>query len=181
MRVCRLVLHPDGTLFCLVTALIEDREFQPEGPGLYKSTDGAESWSFLNESLPLLWPKDYDVDPRDSNVVYLGAADAGPKQEGGLYKTTDCGRTWNRIAREGRATFGATVHPKRPDWVYMGLTENAPGPGIWLSKDGGQNWKAFRGNPFRNIQRVSFNPADEDLIYVNTFGGSVWKGPADER
>ncbi|MBP1600351.1 MAG: hypothetical protein H6Q06_502, partial [Acidobacteria bacterium] len=30
------------------------------------------------------------------------------------------------------------------------------------------------------IQRISFDPADESVIYVDTFGGSVWKGPADE-
>jgi photosystem II stability/assembly factor-like uncharacterized protein len=180
MRACRLILHRDGTLFCLVTALVKDGKFQPEGPGLYRSKDGAESWQYLNASQPLLWPKDYDVDPRDSNVIYLGAADANRKQEGGLYKTSDGGVTWSRIAREGPETFGATVHPKRPDWVYMCLTESAPGPGLWLSKDTGKSWKPFRGIPFRNIQRVSFDDGDDSVIYVNTFGGSIWKGPADE-
>ena len=62
--------------------------------------------------------------------------------------------TWNRIARKGPETFGAAVHPKRPDWVYMCLTESAPGPGLWLSKDAGKSWKPFLGIPFRNIQRV---------------------------
>ena len=180
VRACRLILHPDGTLFCLVTALIKDGAFQPEGPGLYCSKDGGESWKCLNKSQPLLWPKDYDVDPRNSNVIYLGAADAYRSQEGGLYKTGDGGLTWNRIAREGPETFGATVHPKRPDWVYMCLTESAPGSGLWLSKDAGKSWKPFLGIPFRNIQRISFDPADESVIYVDTFGGSVWKGPADE-
>lgn len=180
MRVCRLILHHDGTLFCLVTALKEDGEFQPEGPGLYRSRDGAETWEYLSETQPLLWPKDFDVDPRDSNVIYLGAADANQSRQGGLYKTTDGGLTWKRIGREGPETFGATVHPKRPDWVYMCLTEGAPGSGLWLSKDAGENWKPFRGVPFRNVQRISFDAADESLIYVNTFGGSIWRGPADE-
>jgi hypothetical protein len=62
----------------------------------------------------------------------------------------------------------------------MCLTESAPGPGCWLSKDAGRSWKPFLGIPFRNIQRVSFDPAIDSLIYVNTFGGSIWKGPADE-
>jgi len=180
MRACRLILHNDGTLFCLITALKQGDEFQPEGPGLYRSRDGAESWEYLNDSQPLLWPKDFDVDPRDSDVIYLGAADATEKRQGGLYKTTDGGLNWALIAREGPQTFGATVHPKRPDWVYMCLTESAPGPGIWLSKDAGETWKPFRGIPFRNIQRISFDQEDEDVIYVNTFGGSVWKGPAEE-
>ena len=180
MRACRLILHRDGTLFCLITALKKEDEFQPEGPGIYRSRDGAESWEYLNESQPLLWPKDFDVDPRDSNVIYLGASDANEKREGGLYKTTDGGLHWTLIARKGPETFGATVHPKRPDWVYMCLTESAPGPGLWLSKNAGKTWQPFRGIPFRNIQRISFDREDEAVIYVNTFGGSVWKGPAEE-
>lgn len=179
MRCCRLILHEDGTLFCLVTALLQDDEYQPEGPGLYRSKDGGESWECITESQPLLWPKDFDVDPRDSDVIYLGAADAGDQRQGGLYKTTDGGRAWQRIAREGRETFGATVHPRRPDWVYMCICEAAPGPGLWLSKDGGETWEPFWGIPFRNIQRVSFDPTDDSVIYVCTFGGSVWKGPPE--
>jgi photosystem II stability/assembly factor-like uncharacterized protein len=179
VRACRLILHHDGTLFCLVTALMQDRRFQPEGPGLYRSRDGGESWAWINESQPLLWPKDFDVDPRSSDVIYLGAGDANEREEGGLYKTTDGGKTWKLIGREGPETFGATVHPRRPDWVYMCLTESVPGPGLWLSKDGGESWKPFWGIPFRNIQRVSFDPDDDSTIYVCTFGGSVWKGPAE--
>ncbi len=177
-RACRLILHDDGTLFCLVTALRKDDRYVPEGPGLYRSRDAAESWECINASQPLLWPKDFDVDPRDSKVIYLGAGDAD-NREGGLYKTTDGGETWARISRESHEVFGATVHPKRPDWVYMGLCEGAPSHGLWLSKDGGESWEPFIGLPFRNIQRVSFDPDDDSIIYVCTFGGSVWKGPAE--
>lgn len=178
MRACRLILHKDGTLFCLVTALLQDDRFQPEGPGLYRSQDGGESWELINASHPLLWPKDFDVGPGDSSVIYLGAGDAGDRK-GGLYKTTDGGRTWARIAREGPETFGATIHPKKPGWVYMALCEGAPGPGLWLSRNGGETWQPFWGIPFRNIQRIAFDPKDDSVIYVCTFGGSVWKGPAE--
>jgi hypothetical protein len=61
----------------------------------------------------------------------------------------------------------------------MCLTEDAPDCGLWLSKDAGQTWKALGGMPFRNAQRVSFDPKDDSVIYVSTFGGSVWRGPAE--
>jgi hypothetical protein len=35
--------------------------------------------------------------------------------------------------------------------------------------------------PFANAQRVSFDPRDPDRIFVSTFGGSVWEGPASEE
>jgi photosystem II stability/assembly factor-like uncharacterized protein len=184
MRCCRLILHGDGTLFCLVTALMQNGDFGPEGPGLYRSLDGGESWGCVTVSQPLLWPKDFDVDPLDSDVIYLGAADAWTaddyREEGGLYRTSDGGETWLRVAREGWQTFGASVHPRRPGWVYMTLCEGAPGPGLWLSKDGGETWKPFWGIPFSVIQRVEFDPYDDSIIYVCTFGGGVWKGPAEE-
>ena len=58
------------------------------------------------------------------------------------------------------------------------LTEGAPGAGLWLTRDRGQTWAAFDSLPFSNIHRVVFDPADERRIYVTTFGGSVWHGPA---
>jgi photosystem II stability/assembly factor-like uncharacterized protein len=178
VRACRIILHRDGTLLCLVTALRKDRRYVAEGPGLYRSTDGGKTWECINRSTPLLWPKDFDVDPRDSRVIYLGAADAG-NTEGGVYKTTDGGAHWTRIARKGEDCFGATVNPRKPDWVYLCIGEGETEPGLWLSKDAGQTWKALEGMPFRNAMRVAFDPKDDSVIYVSTFGGSVWRGPAE--
>jgi hypothetical protein len=36
------------------------------------------------------------------------------------------------------------------------------------------------GLPFSNVQRIAFDPANENVIYATTFGGSVWRGPASE-
>jgi photosystem II stability/assembly factor-like uncharacterized protein len=179
MRACRIILHHDGTLFCLITALRKDGHYVAEGTGLYRSTDGAKTWSWINRSKPLHWPMDFDVDPRDSRVIYMGAADT-ESTEGGLYTTSDGGTTWARLARKGDQCFGATVNPHKPDWIYMCLGEgDESGPGLWLSKDRGKSWKALEGLPFRGAQRVSFDPKDDSVIYVCTFGGSVWRGPAD--
>ncbi len=62
----------------------------------------------------------------------------------------------------------------------MTLTEDAPGAGLWLSKDNGATWSAMNGLPFANAQRIAFDPADDSVIYVTTFGGSVWRGPASD-
>ena len=59
----------------------------------------------------------------------------------------------------------------------MTLTEGAPGTGLWLTRNNGRTWEAFDDLPFSNIQRVVFDPSDDDLMYITTFGGSVWRGP----
>lgn len=180
-RVDRVYLHPDGTLFALVTAKRVKGVYQPDGVGLYRSTDGAVSWTPVNASQPLLWPKDFTVDPKDSGKIYLSAADASEQKQGGLYRTTDGGTTWNRIAREGPEHFGAYLSPVHPGWIYLTLCEGAPGAGLWLSRDDGATWMPMSGLPFGNAQRVAFDPDDPQSIYVTTFGGSVWHGPASEK
>jgi len=181
LRVSRVILHPDGKLFAGVCAKrpAAGAPLMSEGVGLYCSQDGAETWGKINASQPLRYVKDFAVDPRDSRRILLGACDAGRgDQSGGLYMTEDGGQSWRRIGRQGSQTFGGTFHPHRKSWIYMTLTEGAPGAGLWLSRDDGQTWDAFDELPFSNIQRVEFNPADDAGIVVTTFGGSVWRGPA---
>ncbi|MBN1808112.1 MAG: hypothetical protein JW909_03525 [Planctomycetes bacterium] len=177
-RVCRVLLHADGTLFALVTGK-RTRTYGPfvkEGAGLYRSADGGESWEHITASNRLDWPKDFDVHPKDSRHILLGAADANDKS-GGLYRTTDGGATWQRLASKGPETFGGYFHPTRSGWIYMSLCEGSPGTGLWLSRDSGRTWEGFDALPFSNIQRPAFDPDDPSVLYVTTFGGSVWKGP----
>jgi photosystem II stability/assembly factor-like uncharacterized protein len=180
-RVSRVILHADGTLFAMICAKRSARgePLMGEGVGLYRSKDGAETWEKVNASQAFLYPKDFSVHPQDSNIILVGVCDAGRGDEsGGLWRTSDGGRTWQRIGRQARQTFGGYFHPKHEGWIYMTLTEGAAGAGLWLSQDNGKTWQAFDGLPFSNIQRVTFDPADEDRITVTTFGGSVWCGPA---
>jgi hypothetical protein len=150
-----------------------------EGVGLYRSRDAAGSWEKVNATQPFLYPKDFSIDPRESRRILIGACDAvWDDKAGGLYLTEDGGKSWNRIGREGPQTFGGYFHPEHNGWIYMTLTEGAPGAGLWLSQDQGRNWAPFKELPFSNIQRVEFDGADPARIYVTTFGGSVWRGPA---
>ena len=182
MRVYRVVLHKDGTLFAIICAKrsASGEPLMEEGVGLYRSQDGAETWEKVNASRLFLYPKDFTVHPKDSDRILVGTCDSSwQDQSGGLYQTEDGGRSWQRIGREGRQTFGGYFHPRHDGWIYMTLTEGAPGAGLWLSRDRGQTWQAFGDLPFSNIQRVGFDWSDDAVMHVTTFGGSVWRGPAE--
>ena len=184
MRVYRVILHKDGTLFAIVCAKrpTYGKPLMSEGVGLYRSKDGAETWEKVNASRLFLYPKDFTVHPQDSNNILVGTCDANwQDKSGGLYRSADGGRTWQRIGRKGHQTFGGYFHPKHDGWIYMTLTEGAPGAGLWLTRDDGAAWEAFEDLPFSNIQRVVFDPLDDRVMYVTTFGGSVWQGPMVPR
>ncbi|HHN46807.1 MAG TPA: hypothetical protein ENN09_05130, partial [Planctomycetes bacterium] len=73
-RLYRVILHKDGTLFAIVTARRVERVYHKEGVGLYRSKDGGESWRLITSPEQILWPKDFEVHPDDSNVIFVGAA-----------------------------------------------------------------------------------------------------------
>ncbi|MBC8468560.1 MAG: hypothetical protein H8D56_03740 [Planctomycetes bacterium] len=180
MRISRVNLHNDGTLFAMVCAKrpAYGKPLMSEGVGLYRSLDGAETWRKVNTSRLFLYPNDFSVHPDDSNIILMGTCDSSRQDEtGGLYCSEDGGKTWRCIGRKARQTFGGYFHPQFKGWIYMTLTEGAPGAGLWLTRDNGRTWKAFDDLPFSNIQRVVFDPSDDDLMYITTFGGSVWQGP----
>lgn len=182
LRVSRVIRHPDGSLLAMICArrAAAGQPLLPEGVGLYRSADGAETWQKIEFTPRLLYPKDVSVNPQDSRDLLVGACDAGRgDQSGGLYRTRDGGQTWQRIGRQGSQTFGGYFHPGRPGWIYMTLTEGAPGAGLWLSRDDGRTWEDFQELPFANIQRVLADPLNGRRLYVTTFGGSAWRGPAE--
>ncbi len=89
------------------------------------------------------------VDPRDANVVYLGAA------EGGVWKTTNGGLTWTPLtdSQASLAIGSIALDPSNPNIVYVGTGEenfgsdNYYGAGILKSTDGGATWISIQ-TPF---------------------------------
>jgi hypothetical protein len=161
--------------------------------GLYKTTDGGETWEkvlYVNESTGMA---DLVIDPSDSNVLYAAAWDyqrypyyfysGGPGS--GIYKTEDAGETWKRLVKDlpegilGR--IGLDVSRSHPNVVYA-LIEHKDG-GIWRSEDKGETWERMCDNetyiqinfrPFYYSQ-IRVDPTDDKVVYVFSGGSYVSK------
>ena len=184
MRALLVRRAPSGNLYCAVGPLRVGSNFPTPG-GIWKSTDGAESWTPINAQLKLGWQTGFAVDPTNENVIYSCAASGWSNRQGGVYKTTDAGKTWKQVFRDGSAGFPPdeiqamfiTMHPDDPKTLYLG----DDGHGLFISKDAGETWRLVEGIPFASVHRVTFDPDDHSKIVVTTFGGGVCRGPAEGK
>ena len=154
------------------------------GDGVYKSTDAGQTWQ--NVGLP----ESHHigrivVDPQDSNTVYVAALGhlytANPER--GLYKTSDGGKTWEKVLyinpdvgvvdvvldpKNSNVVFAAAYERRRRAWDFDGA---GPGSAIYKSVDGGSSWTklgANHGLPEGNIGRIGLDiyPQDPRIVYA---------------
>jgi photosystem II stability/assembly factor-like uncharacterized protein len=174
----RLTLSPDGTLHLVVARRSERGRIGDADDGaLYRSVDGAEHWQPVPLPAGTNGPNGLTVDPADPKRLYLSAwgvthpdGDTG----GGIFLSTDAGATWRPVFTEAQHVYDVTVDPRDPSVLYAGGFDQA----AFRSTDRGLTWTRIRGFNFKWGQRVVADPADASKIYVTTFGGSVWHGPA---
>jgi photosystem II stability/assembly factor-like uncharacterized protein len=171
----RLALGPDEALYlCVVRGGRED------GPAIdgavYRSADRGESWQRLALPAGVNAPNDLAVDPRDPRRLYLAcwpSTVAGRASGGGLWTSIDRGKTWKRLLDDKLHCYAVTIDPGRPDRLYVcGFNSS-----IFRSDDRGKTWRRLGGYNFKWGHRVIPDPHDRGMIYVTTFGGSVFHGP----
>jgi photosystem II stability/assembly factor-like uncharacterized protein len=116
-----------------------------DGKGLFKSTDGGQSWITINNGFgEYTHFSDIAVNPHNSNIVLASIAsgnffvgDSLPNE--GVWKSTDAGLTWNRTLNEEDA-YDILFHPVNPAIVYATIGGMQPNSGFYISTDEGNTW-----------------------------------------
>jgi photosystem II stability/assembly factor-like uncharacterized protein len=173
----RIVRADDGTLYLILARNNGGRYGEPGSGALYRSVDGAEQWEKMTLPDGCNGPNGLALDPRDNRRMYLAAwgqertdVDTG----GGVFLSIDKGQTWKNVFNKSQHVYDVTIDLKTPDTLYVcGFDASA-----YRSTDAGLHWTRIRGYNFKWGHRVIVDPNDASKIYITTFGGSVWHGPA---
>ncbi len=169
----RLARAGDGALYVVLSRRSEDASPGAEDAGaLYRSTDGAEHWLKVELPAGITAPTGLAIDPTGNSRLYLSTWDF---PNGGVFFSTDAGRSWKNIFHDALHVYDVTIDPANPSILYNCGFES----GAYRSTDRGATWTRIKGFNFKWGHRVIPDPADRSKIYITTFGGSVWHGPAE--
>jgi photosystem II stability/assembly factor-like uncharacterized protein len=173
-----LTLADDGTLYLVVARRSEDGSIGDENDGaLYRSTDGAEHWIKIALPEGCNGPTSLAIDTHDQKRLILSAwgrvhgieGDAG----GGIYISQDSGNTWRQVLEKDQHIHDVTLDTRNNAYYACGFGSSA-----YRSTDRGETWTRIKGFNFKWGRRVIPDPYNPANVYITTFGGSVWYGPA---
>ena len=171
--------NPDVVYAAVMGNLYRDTEER----GVYRSTDGGETWERILFSNAGAGAVDLIMDPTNPRILYASTwkirrtpSNLSSGGEGSaLWKSTDGGDSWTEITRnEGLpqgivGIIGVTVSPVNPERVWA-IIESEDG-GVFRSEDGGETWA--RINQQRSLRqrawyytRIYADTHDEDVVYV---------------
>ena len=154
--------------------------------GIYRSTDGGKTWKnvlFVSDSVGAV---DVEIQPGNPKVLFACMWHGERKpwtivsgaMEGGIYKSTDGGDTWNKLAGGlphelfGRANV--SISAAMPNRIYA-LIEAKPGSGLYRSEDAGETWTPVNGSgaivtrPFYYCT-LEVDPNNPDVVYIGDEG-----------
>jgi photosystem II stability/assembly factor-like uncharacterized protein len=179
----------------------------PYGPneerGLFRSTDGGETWQKAIYKDENTGASDVEIDPTNPDVIYASMWEAreGPWEDnntvngtgGGLFKSTDGGNTWHPLANglpKDLSQINLAIAPSNPRRLYATLAVSSGPLAVYRSDDAGESWTKATDDPRPSgrigggdlaVPRVDSKNAD--IVYCastvtmrSTDGGKTWSG-----
>ena len=160
------------------------RQFISPGDGVYKSTDGGDTWTHVGlqdtRHISTLL-----IHPTNPDIVYVAAMGDmfGPNPERGIYRTRDGGETWEQILYKGETTgaMDMSIDHRNPNVILASMNhhvtypwdEESGGPtsGLFKSTDGGDTWTDISRNPGMPQGQlgkigIDISPANSNRVYA---------------
>ena len=179
-----IAIHPTNPDIVYVgTGEPNNRQTSSFGDGIYKTTDGGKT--FTNIGL-----KDTQtiarivIDPKNPETVYVASPGHlfGPNPERGIFKTTDGGKTWNKVKfidddtgftdiaidpSNSNVLYAASYQRRRSGCCFNG---GGPGSGLWKTTDAGKTWTKLTANglPPGTYGRIALDVSrsNPNVVYV---------------
>jgi len=148
---------------------------------LFRSDDGGQTWIFNSQfgSDAEYALERIAIDPRNSQVMYVGMWSIDDKNRGAFFKSSDGGKSWQSIAAmQDKSIRALAIAPSNPDVVVVGALQ-----GIFRSLDAGQHWeKISEEMPIKNVESLVISPVDPNVVLAGTWhlgwktldGGRNW-------
>ena len=202
-HISKIIVHPEDPNTVWVAA---------QGPlwsaggerGVYKTTDGGETWTRVLSAGEYTGATDLVIDPRNPDRLYAAmwqhhrtvAAYIGGGPESGLWKSEDGGDTWSELKTglpEGNmGKIGLAISPMQPDVLYAAIELDLREGGVWRSTNRGASWEkqsdmVSGGTGPHYYQELYASPHYFDRIYlvsntsqISNDGGATWTGLNNE-
>ncbi|HTW57676.1 MAG TPA: hypothetical protein VMD99_06095 [Terriglobales bacterium] len=150
--------------------------FGATGGGVWKSTDGAMTWSPIFDKEGTASIGSIAVANSNHNIIYVGTGEAcirGDISHGdGVYRSLDAGKTWTNLGlRDTRAIGKVIINPTNPDIVFVAALGHPFGPnaerGIFRTTDGGKTWEKvlYKDENTGGID-VAFDPHNPNILFA---------------
>src|SRR3989440_825564 len=186
-----IAIHPTNPATVYIgTGEPNNRQTSSFGDGIYKTTDGGKTFTNmgLRETQTIAR---IVIDPKNPDTVYVASPGHlfGPNPERGVFKTTDGGKTWNKVKfiDDDTGFTDIVLDPANSGIVYAasyqrrrsGCCFNGGGPGgaLWKSADAGKNWTPLTGNglPPGTYGRVALDVSrsNPNVVYAQIEAGEV--------
>jgi photosystem II stability/assembly factor-like uncharacterized protein len=189
------VARSDANVVWAGTGEAEIRSTISIGDGMYKSTDAGKTWSHMGLHATGRIAR-VVIHPADPNIVYAAALGHayGPQAERGVFRTTNGGRTWDRVLFVDENTGGVDIvmDPSNPKTLFAAMWQltiypwyseaGGPSSGMYMSRDGGTTWTHLTGHglPSAPLGRIALAiaPSNPKRIYalIETVDqGNLWR------
>ncbi|HTM51659.1 MAG TPA: hypothetical protein VL285_23350 [Bryobacteraceae bacterium] len=145
------------------------------GGGVFKTTDGGESWNAANSGLPDGGVIALAINPQDPDTIYASTR--------GVFKSTDGGASWSAvnsglesdIGNLGHPFSALAIDPQNPDTIYAAGFDTA----LYKTTDGGARWTVVGyellfgyGRQADSVIAVAIDPRDSTKVYAGTSAGA---------